>query len=422
VETREGAGTSVSPAAPEPPRLSPRSNSGNRAAPAPRTVPAPRVAPARAKPAPNRDFELEGIDPDLFPAAAWRRLMTRHMRSSRFNLTRTGDPQGTMALRETLCRFLGATRGMTVDPGQIVIVNGIQQAMLAVAQMLVHAGTPLITEAPGCSLIAPLYERYGARDIPVPVDAEGLLTGHLPEERDGIAVVTPARQFPFGGTLPAARRQALLDWAERTNAHVFEIDFDSDFRYEGSPLPSLQAMDRHGRFIYAGAFTMTIGPGLRIGYLVLPRRLVDPTLAAIALLDHAWPIQGQGASWLEQAVLADFIASGGYDTHLRRLRKAYMARRDQIAAGLSDLFGPADLLGIASGTHFVWRLPAHLPGAEACAARAAAAGITVYTLKLKTIAGAETWPDWDRYLLLGFASLKPPAIADALERLAEALA
>jgi GntR family transcriptional regulator/MocR family aminotransferase len=413
VETREGAGTYVSPASPEPPTFAARAKA---AAPRAAITPAARVPPPIIC-----DFELEGIDPDLFPSAAWRRLMIRRMQSSRFNLTRAGDPQGAPELRAALCRFLGATRGMLVEPGQVVVVSGIQQAMTAVGQMLVRPGTPLIMEAPGCSMIAPLYQRYGAEVLPVPVDADGLMVDRLPACRGGVAVVTPARHFPLGGTMPASRRRVLLDWADASDAHVFEVDFDSDFQYEGSPLPSLQTMDRHGRFIYAGSFAMTIGPGLRIGYLILPHHLVQPALEAVSLLEHAWPIQGMGAPWLDQAVLTDFIDSGGYDKHLRTLRRAYMQRRDAVVAGLARHFGAPDLVGMASGTHLAWRIPRHLPDAAACEARARAMGIAVHTLKFRTISGAETLPGWERHLLLGFAALKPAVIATMLDRFAASL-
>lgn len=408
VQMRGGAGTFVSPMSPGPP---PFPEGGTAAA----RRPAPRVA------APAFDFELESIDPDLFPGAIWRRLMTRHMASTRFNLTQPGDPKGSLALRQTLCCFLGASRGMAVEPDQIVVVAGIQQAMSVVARMLVRPGTAVIVESPGCSLIAPLYESHGAEIVPVPVDQDGLRVDALPNRGQAVAVVTPARHFPLGAIMPAQRRQALLDWAHDTGARVFEVDFDSDFRYEGSPQPALRALDRRGRFIYAGSFAMTIGPGLRIGYLVLPPALVETAVATVSLLDHAFPCQGQSVPWLEQAVLTDFIDSGGYDKHLRRLRKVYMERRDLIAAALARHFGPPVLFGMASGTHLVWRLPPGLPDAVTCEARARASGISVYTLTFRTIAGAETLPDWDRYLLLGFASLPAASIGPAVDALARAV-
>jgi GntR family transcriptional regulator/MocR family aminotransferase len=345
----------------------------------------------------------------------------RRIQSSDFNLTKVGEPQGSLDLRRSLCRFLGASRGMKVSPEQILIVSSIQQATNVVGQMYVTPGSPVIVERPGCSLIAPIYARAGAEIVPVATDADGLRVDLLSERRNALVAVTPERQFPMGYTMSAARREALLDWAECQDAHVFEVDFDSDFHYEGSPKPALQTLDRHGRFIYAGSFALTIGPGLRIGYLVVPPTLVEPALEALRLLDHAYPCQTQGAPWLDQAVLCDFVDSGGYDKQLRRLRKAYMERREALVQSLQQHFGSCDLLGLSSGTHLIWRLPAHMHDASKCQVLARTVGVTVNTMQLETITGSEFLPDWDRYLLLGYADLQPDTIRTAIERLAGVL-
>jgi len=410
VEPREGAGTFVSETSPEPTPFEPKS-----------VTPKQKPVGYETNQPLFCDFKLEAVDPDLFPAAVWRRLMMRRIQSSDFNLTKVGDPQGSLDLRQSLCRFLGASRGMNVSPEQVLIVSSIQQATNVVGQMYVTPGSPVIVERPGCSLIAPIYARAGAEIIPVATDSDGLQVDRLPEREGALVAVTPERQFPMGYTMSAVRRKALLDWAECQNGHVFEVDFDSDFYYEGSPKPALQALDRHDRFIYAGSFALTIGPGLRIGYLVVPPTLVKPALEALRLLDHAYPCQTQGAPWLDQAVLCDFLDSGGYDKQLRRLRKAYMARRDALVQSLQQHFGACDLLGMSSGTHLIWRLPVHMPSALECQSLARTVGVTVNTMQLETITGPEFLPDWERYLLLGYADLQPETIRTAIERLAGVL-
>lgn len=415
VETREGAGTFVSEYWPEPAPF----ETGAAEAAEPEVEP-DNSARSGANPPITCDFQLEAVDPELFPTATWRRLMMRHMQSSDFNLSRVGDPRGALDLRKAIARFLGASRGMTLDPEQILIVSSIQQATNVVGQMFVSPGSPVIVERPGCSLIAPIYSRAGAEIIPVATDEDGLRVDLLPDRRNALVAVTPERQFPMGATLSTARRQALLDWAENTDAHIFEVDFDSEFRYEGSPKPALQSLDQRGRFIYSAAFALTIGPGLRIGFLVLPPKLVDQALTALRLLDHAYPCQSQGAPWLDQAVLCDFLESGGYEKHLRRLRKTYMARRDALVRALERFFGPCDLSGTTSGTHLIWRLPAHLPDAQTCQALARSVGIVVNTMMLETVTGPEFLPDWNRYILLGYADLPEHVIETAVERLAGA--
>jgi DNA-binding transcriptional MocR family regulator len=309
VETRERAGTFVSEAYPEPAQFD---------------TPAQTPKPARAATPVICDFKLEAVDPDLFPAPVWRRMMMRRMNSPEFNLTKVSDPQGYSELRASLCRFLGTSRGMNISPGQ-------------------------------------------------------------------------------------------------QDADVFEVDFDSDFRYEGSPNPALQTLDRNGRFIYAGSFALTIGPGLRIGYLVMPPALVGPALDALRLLDHAYPCQTQGAPWLDQAVLCDFLDSGGYDKQLRRLRTTYMERRDVLVQSLQDHFGDCDLIGKSSGSHVIWRLPDHLPDAPTFQTKARSAGVAVNTLQHETITGPEFLSDRDRLLLLGYADLQPETIRKAVERMAQVL-
>lgn len=411
VETREGAGTFVSEAWPEPEPFE-----------TPEPTPAEERRSAEAEVPVFCDFQLEAVDPDLFPASVWRRLMVRRIQTSDFNLTRSGDPQGSLNLRTALCKFLGASRGMAISPEQVLIVSSIQQATNVVGQMFVSPGSPVVVERPGCSLIAPIYGRAGAEILPVPTDNDGLRVDLLPERRNALVAVTPERQFPMGYTMPAERRKALLDWAERQDAHVFEVDFDSEFRYEGSPSAALQSLDKHGRFIYAASFALTIGPGLRIGFLVVPPAMVGKALEALRLLDHAYPCQTQGAPWLDQAVLTDFLESGGYAKQLRRLRKAYMERRDTLAACLREHFGDCDLLGMSSGTHLIWRLPDHMPDALECQKRARNAGVVVNSMQLDTITGAEFVPDWKRYLLLGYADLQPKTIREAVARMAGVLA
>ena len=415
VETRKGAGTFVSEVWPEPPAFEPADA---------RLVvpPAAPQATANANTAPPLfcDFQLEAVDPELFPTATWRRLMMRRMQSSDFNLSKVGDPRGALDLRKAIARFLGTSRGMKVAPDQILIVSSIQQATNVVGQMFVTPGSPVIVERPGCSLIAPIYARAGAEICPVATDGEGLRVDLLPDRDKALIAVTPERQFPMGASMSTARRKALLDWAERKDAHVFEVDFDSEFQYEGSPRPALQSLDRHGRFIYSASFALTIGPGLRIGFLVLPPNLVDRALEALRLLDHAYPCQTQGAPWLDQAVLCDFLESGGYAKHLRRLRKTYMARRDALVQALNRAFGDCVLTGTTSGTHLIWRLPERLPDADTCEARARAVGVKVNTMKLETVTGPEFLPDWDRYLLLGYADLPEHIIEEAVMRLAQA--
>ena len=209
------------------------------------------------------DFALESTDPACFPRSVWRRLTNWRMQSSKFNLTYSGTPKGLRELRETLAGYLGASRGISCSPDQIVIVTGVQQALNVAAHLFVRAGTTVAMEAPGCSATAGLFRAYGANIAPVPVDQSGIVVKHLPQSSTSVAFVTPARQYPMGIMLSASRREVLLDWANHTDSHIAEVDFDTEIRYQGSPPPPLKSLDTCGRVIYVGSFAASIGPGLR---------------------------------------------------------------------------------------------------------------------------------------------------------------
>jgi GntR family transcriptional regulator/MocR family aminotransferase len=181
----------------------------------------------------------------------------------------------------------------------------------------------------------------------------------------------------------------------------------------------LKSFDRQGRVVYVGSFAGSIGPGLRIGYAVLPTNLMEAAVQATALLDHGFPCAG--VPWLEQAVLNDFIESGAFEKHLRRLRRLYMARRDCLIAALQRHFGSVQTNSASCGTHLVWELPRGFPTAQQVQARMLEHQVGVYTLRDKNIAGANYLENCDRYLLLGFASIAETAIEDGISRLADAL-
>lgn len=422
LQSREGAGTYVSHALPDTSVSFDAQPSKN-----PVTLrPAQLLVPLTGSPkGPNPsaeivcDFALERTDPGSFPQGVWRRLTNWRMRSPRFNLTYLGTPKGLRELRETLAGYLGAARGISCSPEQILIVTGIQQALNVAAHLLVRANTTVVMEAPGCSITATLFRAYGADILPVPVDQSGITTDHLPQSRNCVAFVTPARQYPMGFVLSACRREKLLSWARQTDSHILELDFDTEVRYEGSPPLPLKSLDRQGRVTYVGSFAGSIGPGLRIGYMVLPPDLVEAAVRAITLFDHGFPCVG--VPWLEQAVLNDFIESGVFERHLRKLRRTYMARRDCLVASLQRHFGSVQISAADCGTHLVWELPAELPGAQNVQRQASKHHVGVYTLCDQNVTNAEYLRKWDRYLLLGFGSIAEEAIEKGISRMAVAL-
>jgi len=218
----------------------------------------------------------------------------------------------------------------------------------------------------------------------------------------------------MGFTLPLERRLHLLDWARRTGTYIVEDDYDSDFRYRDSPIAALMGLDSHGCVIYLGTFSKSIGAGLRLGYLVVPKHLVGPTHQVKTLLDN-------GHSWLEQAVLAEFIACGGYKNHLRRIRQSYAQRRDCLVDSLRRHFGEVTVSGTECGMHIAWHLAEDLPRAAELQTAAAERSVGVYTLQSGAACDFGGCAYSERTILLGFSSLNEQQIRSGVERIAAAV-
>ena len=361
------------------------------------------------------DFALGRTDPRAFPEKSWRRLTLDCLRRAPAHMSEYIDPAGLPELRQLITNFLGPARRMVVAPEQVIIVAGCQQGLSLAAHLFVGTGTRVVMEAPCYRGAAFLFESYGGKILPVPVDELGIDVEQLPDHAVKLVYVTPSHQFPTGVTLSLDRRIALLEWAGKAGAYILEVDYDADFRYEDSPLPSLQSLDRHGCVIYMSSFSCSIGPGLRLGYVVVPRELIRAATTIKALTDNGQP-------WLEQATLARFIRDGSLVDHLKRIRYAYRKRRDTLLRALHDHFGEVEISGAEGGMHLVWRVPRGLPPAHELQATARSAGVGVYALQDSPACLYEHMQDRDRILLLGYTSLNEQQIAQGVAALATALA
>ncbi|PWB83577.1 MAG: transcriptional regulator [Methylocystaceae bacterium] len=360
------------------------------------------------------DFWVGRSDPNSFPLKAWSQLIWNRLKTAGAALTEYNDPAGLPELRQAIADHLGPARGVIAEPDQVVIVGGCQDGFNLLARLLVRPGSPAVVESPCYQGAAYVLESFGAQLYPVPVDHEGLDVAKLPQVEGAVAYVTPSHQYPTGVTLSLRRRIALLSWATEHGAYVVEDDYDSDFRFVGSPFTALKGLDRGERVIYMGTFSKCMGPGLRLGYVVLPRRLVDGANRLKTLMNN-----GQG--WLEQAAMADFMASGGFGRHLRRIRQLYHSRRDALLAAMEKHFGACEVLGDQGGMHLAWRLPEGFPKASDVEARALDAGVGVYALAAGAAIHFGPDDESDRFLVLGFAALTEREIEAGVARLASAL-
>jgi GntR family transcriptional regulator/MocR family aminotransferase len=241
------------------------------------------------------------------------------------------------ALREAIALHVRQFRGITADPEQIIVVEGAQAAMHLAAMVLAAPGDSIVIEDPCYALARAAFEVHGLEMRPIRVDRDGLIVEDLPKEAR-FAFVTPTHQFPLGGTLPVARRIALLAWARRENAYIIEDDYDSEFTSKGRPLPALQSLDRDERVIYVGSFSKTLAPAIRLGYAIAP-----PHLASAFRLTRAGTSLGVAVQL--QATMATFISEGHFARHLRRTNGIYERRRTILTDALRELAGSTFEIG-----------------------------------------------------------------------------
>jgi GntR family transcriptional regulator/MocR family aminotransferase len=345
------------------------------------------------------------------PYALWCRLLGARARHASVTDLEYGPPAGRRELREAISTRLRRLRGINANPEDIVIVNGAQQALDLIGRVLLNAGDRVLMEEPGYIGARCSFQAAGAQLVYAAVDEHGIRVpkpGAVGKRPFRLAYVTPSHQFPTGAVLSIERRLRLLDWASRQDAFIVEDDYDGEYRYDGPPLQALGGMDRAGCTIYAGTFSKILFPALRLGYLVLPKPLVEPIIATKALGDT-------GTAVLEQLALADFISAGHFDRHLHRTTASNAARRKALVDAIEEEFGGrASICGSSSGLHIlVWlrgRSGGSIPDLYA---RAKKAGVGLYTVD-----PFYARPPNRTGIMLGFAPLREPDIREGIRRLA----
>ena len=349
---------------------------------------------------------------DEFPFKVWSQLASRRLRNPPRELLCNGDPAGYLPLREAVAAHLKSARAVHCDASQVIIVAGSQQAFDLTARILIDPGTVVWVEDP-CYLGARnTFLSAGAEVVPVPVDKEGLDLSEGLKRHSGarLVYVTPSHQFPLGVTMSLSRRLALLEWARRSGAFIIEDDYNSEYRYAGRPLASLQGLDRDGRVMYVGTFSKTIFPSLRLGCIVAPKDLTDAFIAARALADRQSPS-------LDQAILADFINEGHFARHMRKMRSLYAERQQVLVeAARRDLKGLLEVAPAEAGMHLVGWLPERVSDKTA-SEKAARYGVDVSPLSAYS---TKSLPRGG--LVLGYAAVNARQIKDGVRRLAQALA
>jgi GntR family transcriptional regulator / MocR family aminotransferase len=356
------------------------------------------------------DFWYGRVDSRLFPLAFWRATAGRLLASKGHGLAEYGPAAGDLQLRRALVRHIAVTRGIEAQIEQVIITQGAQQALNLAARLVIPNGGLIGMESPGYSIAAEIFQLAGASLLPLSVDESGIDVGSASGRHPSAVYVTPSHQFPTGVTLSLERRRALIDWCRESRAWLIEDDYDGEIVYDRPPLMAISAIDPRRSF-YVGSFSKVLGSGLRIGYLIVPADFSRRAAELKKLMSY-----GQG--WLDQRILGEFLASGHFDRHVRRLRKLYRSRRDNMFTLVSGWLGSsAAYMAANSGAHIYCRFSDR---SQVSAARLAESALAE-NMRLYAGRDAGIWAPNDgsaNALLIGYAAYTPEEAASAFERLA----
>ncbi len=353
----------------------------------------------------NYDFSPFTVDTSHFPFTTWKKLTTACLSNSD-NFFTTSANQGTEAFRTAIASYLYHSRGVHASPEQIVIGAGADYLLQLVCSLFSSADC-IAMEDPGYLQAKHIFTSRNLPTISIPVDEYGISFTSLSSSNANIAYVTPSHQYPLGSIMPINRRISLLSWAkEHDNRFIIEDDHDSEFRYIGKPIPSLQSIDRNEKVIYMGTFSKAISPALRIAYMVLPLPLLERFRQNLSFLSST-------VSNLDQNIMTSFIKDGYFERHLNRMRKHYKAKHDCMIAAFRKFHEKITIQGSNAGLHLV--VSFHTPYTETELVQLAKQnGIKLYPLSCHY----ETLPkDYCPTFMFGYANLSEQEITDGIETL-----
>jgi GntR family transcriptional regulator / MocR family aminotransferase len=354
---------------------------------------AKKTSPRQTKRIPARPFRSGLIDWEHFPHDEWGRLLGRYWRNPPIALLEHNDVFGWLPFRAAIAAHLFEWRGISCAPEQVIVTAGGMDAFDLVHRAVLTPGDQVWLEEPGYATARRVFSLGGASVVGVPIDGEGLIVAEgrarAPEAR--LAFVTPARQYPTGVTMPLSRRLELLDWANEAGATIVEDDYDSEYRYIGRPLPALMSLDHQSRVIYSGTFSKVFSPIVRLGFIVVPKEMIE-------VFREERGNHGAPPSLMVQPALAEFMTSGAFAVHIRRMRRTYAARRQCLIDALSPGDGRLFKLDAApSGLMLLLRLQ------EGVADTAIAEKLRTLNIETQTLSSHFASEQREQGLLLSFA-------------------
>ncbi len=348
---------------------------------------------------------------DHFPRKLWSQLTQQTYRQADAALFGYDSPEGRLELRVALSRYLLRTRGVRSSLDQLLITTGAAQAFSLLTNLLLTSNSRVIVEDPVTNEVQTIYTRSGAALVPVPVDRHGIQTDLLPvDEQAAFVVVTPSHQYPLGSILPIQRRIALINFARATDCYLVEDDYDSEFRYSGPPVSSLQGLDPE-RVIYIGTFSKILSPALRIGYMILPSSLIASSRQTKRLSDLHSPT-------LDQLILARFIEEGYLERHIMKMKRLYRKRRDTLISSLQSTFGKrVQIEGTSTGLHLVAAFPGIDFTDTTLLQELEQVGVQVYPVEIHAVRKGLHC----HQIVLGYGNLAEEEIIEGVKRIAHVL-
>lgn len=296
------------------------------------------------------DFHPASLAPESFPVSLWRKLMAECLQDETRQFAGYGSRKGDWALRSEIRNYLARSRGVICDTEQIVVCSGLQDSLAIIVPILRSNHSLLAVEEPGHFIPRSVFRNHLFATTPVPVNSDGLDLSVLQASHSTVVYVTPSHQFPLGHIMPVANRLKLIDWAESVGGVIIEDDYDSELRYQGSPVPALQGLHPQANIIYIGTFSKVLSPALRVSYMVLPKQMLER-------YQHLFYESASSASLVEQRTLYKFMAEGYWERHLRKMRTIYKKKHDMLVQAVNRHFGEkAVIIGQGAGLHVVLEL------------------------------------------------------------------
>ena len=358
------------------------------------------------------DFSPHAISLKNFPYATWKKITKNILVDANSEMFALGDAQGDKELRETISRYLHSSRGVNCQPEQLIIGAGTDYLFMLLEKIL-GRHVPVAMENPTYKRAYSVFQSFAYEILSIPMDGNGMDVGELRKTRARVAYVMPSHQYPTGVVMPIGRRMELLKWAgEEEERYLIEDDYDSEFRYKGKPIPSLQASDRAGRVIYMGTFSKSIAPAIRVGYMVLPLKL-------LRIYRENCGFYASTVSRIDQRILNEFIRDGYFERYLNKMRKIYRNRHDFLLNQLSPFEKEFAVSGENAGLHILLRSKSRIPE-ETLIKAAGEAGVKVYGMRDACMGDGNVNTVFANTLLLGYGALEEQELMEGITLLRKA--